>query len=79
MRIEAIPELDVEQRRRDRVIIAAAIAAIFGPRAAIRSIRTTPGHRDGAWVREGRLGIQSCHETAASLIGLPAGRGRGAA
>lgn len=59
---------DTEQQRRDRVIIAAAVAALFGRGAAIRVIRSVPGHAEGAWMREGRLAVQAAHRTSAPLV-----------
>jgi len=68
---------DAEQRRRDRVVIAAAVAAVFGPSAAIRAVRTVPGHGHGAWMREGRLAVQESHRVTAPLVRLMAERETG--
>jgi len=59
-----------ETERRDRVVIAAAVAAIAGRPAAVRRVRAVPGHMDGSWLREGRLAIQQSHGTAAPLVRL---------
>ena len=59
---------DTEQKRRDRVVIAAAVAALFGRRASIRAIRPVPGHAEGAWMREGRMAVQAAHRMPAPLI-----------
>jgi hypothetical protein len=69
------PEL--EQKRLDRVIIAAAVAAIFGRRATVRVISAAPSHREGAWIREGRIAIHASHSMAAPLIGSAPDRGSG--
>ncbi len=61
-------EPGAEERRRDQIIIAAAISALFGRRAAVRQVRAVPGKEAGAWLREGRLAIQMAHRTAAPLI-----------
>ena len=49
---------DSEQWRLDRVAIAAAVAALFGPAACVRSISPAGRDRECAWVRHGRLGIR---------------------
>ena len=67
----------VGQWPQDRVVIAAAIAALFGRSAAIRRIQAVPGHGADAWVREGRLAIQRSHAMAAPLIGQSRARGEG--
>jgi hypothetical protein len=67
-------EVDSDVLRRDRVIIAAAVAAVVGP-AAIRGIKPLPVQHHGAWMREGREGIQSSHGGAPSVT-RPATRGR---
>jgi hypothetical protein len=57
-----------DTERRDRVIIAAAVAALFGRSGAIRAIRSVPGHAEGAWMREGRLAVQAAHRMPAPLV-----------
>jgi hypothetical protein len=57
-----------DTERRDRVIIAAAVAALFGRGVAIRAIRSVPGHAEGAWMREGRLAVQAAHRMPAPLV-----------
>lgn len=57
-----------EEEKQDRVVIAATVAALFGRGAAIRHIRAISGGSHGTWVRQGRLDIQSSHETAPPLI-----------
>jgi hypothetical protein len=64
---------DAEQKRRDRVVIAAAVAAVFGRRASIRAIRPVPGHAEGEWMREGRLAVQTSHRMPAPLAGMTPG------
>lgn len=68
---------DTEQRRRDRVVIAAAVAALFGRSAAIRTIRAVPGRLEGAWMRAGRLALQAAHGMPAPLIRPSPGPGAG--
>jgi hypothetical protein len=68
MRMDSNSEPGAEERRRDQVIIAAAVSALFGRHAAIRRVRAVPGKEAGAWLREGRLAIQASHRTAAPLI-----------
>lgn len=58
------------ERRRDRVIIAAAVAAMFGRRATVRQVRAIAGDRGSDWMREGRLAIQTSHRMNAPLIQL---------
>jgi hypothetical protein len=54
------------QWRRHKVIIAAAVAAVSGGRARIRRIcATAEDHR--AWIRSGRLSIQSSHQLTLPL------------
>ena len=77
MSIDPKSDGDAEQRREDRVVIAAAVAALFGRPAAIRHINTVPGHGPGAWTREGRLTTQQSHGMPASLIRLAPDRGKG--
>ncbi len=74
---DARRERPAEEWRRDRVIIAASVAALFGPRVAIRHIRAVPGNGTGAWLREGRLAIQTSHRMAAPLLRLAADRAPG--
>jgi hypothetical protein len=66
-------EVDADLLRRDRVIIAAAVAAVAGP-CAIRRIQPVPVQLHGAWMREGRLAIQSSHRGAPAVT-RPAVRG----
>jgi len=70
--------LDAE-RTRDRVIIAAAVAALFGRRAAIRQVRAIADDSGSDWTREGRLAIQTSHRMTAPLIRLAAERKGGRA
>jgi biotin carboxyl carrier protein len=67
-------EKEAEVQRIDPVVVAGAVAAVGHP-GAIRALRATPGHDDGAWLREGRSAIQNSHRTNTPLIG--AGRARG--
>ena len=64
---------DAEQKRQDRVVIAAAVAAVFGPRASIRGVRAVPGHAEGEWMREGRLAVQTAHRMPAPLVHMAPG------
>jgi len=57
-----------EQLRLDRVVIEAAVAALFAQRARVRRIQAVPGREHDGWLREGRLSIQSSHCTTAPLI-----------
>jgi hypothetical protein len=68
MSTEPMRDQDTEERRNDRVVIAAAVAALFGGSAAIRSVKSVPGHGANAWTREGRLAIQRSHSISAPLI-----------
>jgi len=77
IRIKPNADVDAEQRRQDRVVIAAAVAALFGSPAAIRRIRPVPGHGAGAWNREGRLAVQRSHIMPAALIRQGRDRGEG--
>jgi hypothetical protein len=55
------------QWRRHQVIIAAAVAAVSGGRARIRGICAAPAEDHRAWVRSGRLSIQSSHQLTPPL------------
>jgi hypothetical protein len=44
-----------------RVVIAAAIAAVCGPRARVRQIRAINQNMSGKWALQGRLVVQSSH------------------
>jgi hypothetical protein len=68
MSIDPNRERNAEEGRLDRVVIAAAVAALFGRPASIRSIKTVPGHGVGAWARAGRVDIQRSHGMTAPLI-----------
>jgi hypothetical protein len=59
--------------RHHEVVIAAAVAALFGGRARVRSIRE---RRAGEWDKEGRANVQKSHEVAAPLIRFTRGWGR---
>jgi biotin carboxyl carrier protein len=65
MSTEPLPAIDDEQLLRDEAAVAAAAAAVFGP--AARNCRPAPGRGDGAWMREGRITIQSSHTVAAPV------------
>ena len=77
--IEPNGDVNAEERRHDRVVIAAAVAALFGSPTAIRRIRPVPGHGAGAWNREGRLAVQRSHVMPAALIRQGRDRGEGKA
>jgi hypothetical protein len=47
-----------------KVIIAAAVAAVCGPQAHVRQIRAFSYPVSSAWSRQGRMVIQSSHDTA---------------
>ena len=79
MSIDPKRDPDAEERRLDRVVIAAAVAFLLGRPAAIRQIRAAPGHGADAWTREGRLTIQRAHGMPAPLIRLAPDRGEGKA
>lgn len=51
----------------DRVVITAAVTALFGPNAMIRRITPASGRRD-AWQREGRISLQNSHRMAPALV-----------
>lgn len=56
-----------EQRRLDRVVIAAAVAALFGPKAVVRRVAPASQGAFRTWLREGRLGIQASHRMPRAL------------
>ncbi len=66
---------DSAERRRDRVILAAAVAALAGRNGALRRIAQVPGHGEGAWAREGRLTVQASHHMPAALVRSAYGQG----
>ena len=74
MRMET---MTAEEWRRERVVIAAAVAVALGRPAAIRSIRAAPGHGAGAWTRQGRLAVQQSHRMPAELVRTAPDRGAG--
>jgi hypothetical protein len=55
MILETMVAADVEQERRDRVAIAAAVSAVVGRRVRIGAVTACPAPRAGEWTREGRL------------------------
>ncbi len=57
-----------DAQQEDRVAIAAAVMALFGPTATIRAIGTVGNDRDETWTQEGRLEIQRSHRMADPLI-----------
>ena len=61
-------ELEVDIDRLDRVVIAAAVAAVLGPSAQIRGIQPVSRRDNGSWMREGRLEVQSSHRMAKPLM-----------
>lgn len=69
MRIDTTPHREANSQE-DRVAIAAAVRALFGPTAAIRSIGVVGCDRDQTWTREGRLAIQTSHRMADPLIAI---------
>jgi hypothetical protein len=79
MSLEPNRDRVLDEQRRDRVIIAAAVAALLGRPAVIRKIRPAPAHGAGAWSREGRLAVQRSHAMPAPLIGQGRARGEGRA
>ena len=58
MRMDGYRSSDPEQRRLDRVVIAAAVTALYGPAARVRSIAPVRSDRELAWVRSGRFSVQ---------------------
>jgi hypothetical protein len=63
-----------EQLRLDRVVIEAAVAALFAQRARVRRIQAVPTHEHDEWLREGRMSIQASHCTNAPLVRMARGR-----
>jgi hypothetical protein len=53
----------------DRIAIAAAVKALFGPTATVRGSRPAPARRETGWAREGRAAIQLARQ-----VRLPRGR-----
>lgn len=71
--VETPPPADAAEWERHKIVIAAAVAAIFGGGASIRAVR--PVDSDNAWARQGRLALQSSHNLAKQRAGgyvLPA-------
>ena len=67
--VEISPAVPADgQWQRHKIVIAAAVAAIFGPGAVIRDVSEASGAAAGAWVRQGRMDQFSCHDLAAPLI-----------
>jgi hypothetical protein len=62
-----------EQLRLDRVVIQAAVAALF-PNARVRRIQAAPERKLSEWLREGRMSIQASHNTNAPLVRMARGR-----
>jgi hypothetical protein len=58
MTIATLRASAVELRTVDHVVIAAAVAYLYGPSAVIRKIRPVPARRSEAWTREGRRAVQ---------------------
>ena len=69
MRMESHHGTDPEQRRLDRVVIAAAVAALYGPNACVRHICPVYGNRRLNSPRQGRLDNLRPHR-ATALAGL---------
>jgi hypothetical protein len=62
-----MPQAQLEQRevpRKHRVVIAAAVAAIYGKHAFIRQIEVSSGA--AAWTRQGRSAVQASHDVSGS-------------
>ena len=59
---------ETEIERMDRVVIAAAVAAVVGSHATIRGIRAASGRGEGSWLREGRLAIQGSRRLGNPLM-----------
>jgi len=72
MRMDSHRSTDPEQWRLDRVAIAAAVTALYGPAARIRSIAPVCSGREFAWVRQGRLGLQTWQRPPALARSGPA-------
>jgi hypothetical protein len=62
-----------EQLRLDRVVIEAAVAALF-PDGRVHRIQAVPTHEHDEWLREGRISIQTSHCTNAPLGRMARGR-----
>ena len=54
-------ELNGEQLRKHRVLIAAAVAALFGDRARIQHIEHISEPITRAWIQKGRRGVHGAH------------------
>ena len=54
-----------------KVVIAAAVAAIYGAQARVRQIRAVHDPLSGAWARQGRISVQSSHNLGALRWGMP--------
>jgi hypothetical protein len=65
MKLDGHGSCNPEQWRLDRVIIAAAVMALYGPAARIRSIAPVSSDRAPAWVRQGRLRLQTSQRSPA--------------
>jgi hypothetical protein len=66
-----------EQWRLDRVVIAAAVRALYGPAARVRSISPVSGNRRMDWVRQGRLELlRSNRASTLPAVGPAFQRGR---
>jgi len=64
MRSDSNSEPESAEFETHRVIIAAAVATLFGGVAEIREIHAVPEHAPGSWVRQGRTAIQTSHGVA---------------
>jgi hypothetical protein len=58
-----------------RVVIAAAVAAIYGARGRVRQIRAVNYPVTSNWARQGRMLVQSSHNLDTRRWAVP-GRGR---
>lgn len=76
MRMEGIHDTDLEQLRIDRVVIAAAVAVLYGPNARVRRIDPVYSNRRSNWLRQARLATLRPNRPAA-LAGFSSGFERG--
>jgi len=72
MRMDSHRGSNPEQGRLDRVAIAAAVTALYGPAARIRSIAAVSSGGTSAWVRQGRLRLQTSQRPPALARSGPA-------
>ena len=77
LEIDSKPNEALSGEQMDRVVIAAAVAALYGEGATVRRIRPAGPRASGAWLRQGRLAIQESHATGPALVCFAPVRERG--